>query len=92
MKKLRKNTAAEDAAINAGIKADPDAFEATPEQMKTARRGRPPLLETERKTRITILLDPGIVGHFKADGRGWQTRINEVLANHVDKAGRRKRA
>jgi len=39
------------------------------------------------KEPITIRLDPGIVRYFKNTGKGWQTRINEVLANHVADAG-----
>ena len=35
------------------------------------------------KQRVTIRLDREVVSHFKADGKGWQGRINDTLAAHV---------
>ncbi|MFO1208256.1 MAG: BrnA antitoxin family protein [Amaricoccus sp.] len=32
-----------------------------------------------RKRRVTIMLDPDVIEHFKAGGKGWQTRINAAL-------------
>jgi uncharacterized protein (DUF4415 family) len=40
-------------------------------------RGRPKELETKVST--TIRLDPAVIAHFKAEGPGWQSRINEAL-------------
>lgn len=37
------------------------------------------------KQSVTIRLHPTIVAHFKAQGPGWQTRINEVLLREVTK-------
>jgi uncharacterized protein (DUF4415 family) len=31
------------------------------------------------KERVTLRLSPEIVRHFRATGRGWQTRVNDVL-------------
>lgn len=45
------------------------------------RRGRPPAART--KERITVRLDPEIVAHFRAQGRGWQTRLNAVLRRAI---------
>jgi len=42
-------------------------------------RGRPKLPSELRKQRISILLDPDVITHFKNEGRGWQTRINAAL-------------
>ena len=42
-------------------------------------RGRPKLPSELRKQRISILLDPDVISHFKDGGRGWQTRINAAL-------------
>jgi uncharacterized protein (DUF4415 family) len=45
--------------------------------------GRP---KAERvKQSVTIRLHPTIVEHFKAQGPGWQTRINEVLLREITK-------
>lgn len=48
-------------------------------------RGRP---KAERpKVAVKIRLDQDVVEHFKAGGRGWQTRLNAALAEIVAKAG-----
>lgn len=44
-----------------------------------AKRGRPPMDESARKQRVTIMLDPDVIAHFKEDGPGWQTRANAAL-------------
>ena len=41
--------------------------------------GRPALPERYRKRRVTLMLDPDVIEHFKADGKGWQTRMNAAL-------------
>ena len=41
--------------------------------------GRPALPERYRKRRVTIMLDPDVIEHFKAGGKGWQTRMNAAL-------------
>lgn len=65
----------EEAAINAGISADPDTFEVTDVQFKKM-RGRP---IGSNKTLVHIRLDNDVLEKFKATGTGWQTRMNEVL-------------
>lgn len=35
------------------------------------------------KIPVTIRLSPEIVEHFKAYGRGWQTRIDDALKSHI---------
>ncbi len=40
-------------------------------------RGRP--LAAAPKVSTTIRLDPEVIAHFKADGPGWQSRINAAL-------------
>lgn len=35
------------------------------------------------KESVTIRLDPEVLNFFRKEGRGWQTRINEVLAGYV---------
>lgn len=40
-------------------------------------RGRPP---TESpKQQVTLRLDADVIERFRADGRGWQSRINDAL-------------
>ena len=59
---------------------------ATPEwQAKFARvpvqRGRPKAAVIKVST--TIRLDPDVLAAFKADGPGWQTRINQALRKSI---------
>jgi uncharacterized protein (DUF4415 family) len=53
---------------------------------KLIRRGRRPS-EAPKKL-VSLRLSPEVIDHFRAEGPGWQTRINETLLDAV----RRKRA
>ncbi len=57
--------------------------EVLPEVIKAAKRarGRPKLVRP--KAHITLRVDADVVDAFKAEGPGWQTRINDVLARAV---------
>lgn len=82
----------EEARIQAGIAADPDNPEITPEQFAQARpfaevfpelagafrRSRGPQ-KAPTKQLVSLRLDQDVIERFKATGPGWQTRINEVL-------------
>jgi hypothetical protein len=52
------------------------------------RRGRPPIGD-EAKKQVTLRLPAEVVEHFRAGGKGWQTRIGDLLARHVADATRR---
>ena len=41
--------------------------------------GRPLLPDDVKKRRVTLMLDPDVLAHFRAAGKGWQTRINAAL-------------
>ena len=43
----------------------------------TIQRGRPKAAVTKVST--TIRLDPDVLASFKAEGAGWQSRINDAL-------------
>lgn len=89
----RPLTDEEEAEIQRMIAEDPDDEEASEEQLAQARpfaealpelyasiqraRGRPPV-ESPRQ-HISLRLDPDVIAKFKATGKGWQGRINEVL-------------
>jgi uncharacterized protein (DUF4415 family) len=38
----------------------------------------------ERKQQLTVRFDTDVVDFFKATGRGYQTRMNEVLRTYVE--------
>jgi len=42
-------------------------------------RGRPLKPVGERKEKVTLRLSPDVLAHFRAQGPGWQTRIDEML-------------
>lgn len=45
------------------------------------RRGRPRL--EQPKKQVTLRLDRDVIDRFRADGPGWQSRINEALKKAV---------
>jgi uncharacterized protein (DUF4415 family) len=66
-----------------------DIPDAAPAQLKSMRRvGRPPLGAARRQL-IAIRLDAGVLDQFRKEARrrrvGYQTLINDVLAQHVRK-------
>ncbi|WP_066452735.1 BrnA antitoxin family protein [Castellaniella caeni] len=82
-RKLIMPTPEEDAAINRGIAADPDTYELSTEEFKQLKnRGGRPRLDTP-KVAVTIRYDKTVIDAFKADGPGWQTRMNEALKKVV---------
>lgn len=60
----------------------------TPEVITARKRGRPAgSVKQDAKVSTTIRLDADVLEAFKAQGAGWQTRINDVLRADI-KAGR----
>ena len=52
------------------------------EGAKLVRRGGRPK-KAAPKEAVNIRLDPDVLAHFRAGGRGWQSRINGVLRKAV---------
>lgn len=87
----RKNK--NEAEVQAMIASDPDAPEATDEQLAAARpfaEAHPSLAQTMRraggrpkldapKVPVSIRLDADVLRKWKATGPGWQSRINAAL-------------
>lgn len=83
----------QEANIQRKIASDPDAPEATDEQIAQAKpfaeafpelmdsirrsRGRP-VLENP-KQQVSLRLSPDVLAAFKATGKGWQSRIDDAL-------------
>jgi uncharacterized protein (DUF4415 family) len=66
-----------------------DVPDSSPAQLRAMRRvGRPPLGDRTRQL-IAIRVDPGVLDRFRKEAQrrrvGYQTLINEVLAQHVGK-------
>lgn len=92
-------TDAEEARVQKLIASDPDAPEATDEQLAQAKpfaetfpnlaagikrsRGRPKL-ESPR-AHVSLRIDADILERLRATGPGWQSRINEILRDYVNR-------
>lgn len=95
-RRFRRNTDAEEAAIQRGIAADPDNPERTAEDFAQARpatevapelvaafrrpRGRP---AGQTKAAVSIRLDKDVLDALRASGPGWQSKANELLRKAV---------
>jgi len=80
-KKLIAPTRAEDVAITAATADGPDSWEMDEAGFAKAKRGRP--FAADPKLPVTLRLDSDVVRHFRATGKGWQTRINNILRNEI---------
>lgn len=83
---VRMPTLAEDKAITAAARADPDAQPLTPKQLKTmvplrTLRGRPK--SSNKKVLLSVRYSPEVVSYFKATGEGWQSLMDSVLRKYV---------
>lgn len=93
-------TPEEDAAINAGIAADPESRELDAEWFAKAKpasevmspetyaalvkRPRGRPKADETKVFTAIRLDADLLETFKATGKGWQTRVNAALRQYLN--------
>jgi uncharacterized protein (DUF4415 family) len=85
-------TVAEDRAITTAAKSDPDAQPLTPTQLKAmvpmrALRGRPK--SENKKLLLSVRYSPEVIEYFKSTGDGWQSRMDGVLLNYVERHSRR---
>jgi len=80
---------AEDRAIRAAARADPDAQPLTSAQLKSMvpLRGRPK--SPNRKMLVSVRYSPEVVAYFRATGEGWQSRMDGVLRSYVARQSRR---
>ena len=69
-----------DEEVEAAAADDPDAPLWTDEELAAVELVLPP---TEAKVAVSIRLDADVLEHFKASGRGYQSRINAVLRAYV---------
>ena len=88
---VRMPTIAEDKAITAAARDDPDAQPLTPKQLKAmvpmrALRGRPK--SENKKLLVSVRYSPEVVAYFKSTGEGGQSRMDGVLRQYVARHSR----
>jgi uncharacterized protein (DUF4415 family) len=99
---VRTVSAKEDAVVRAAANSDHDNPEWTAMDFRRSRRladvkpgfaeaaaqlrGRPRL--DHPKVQVTLRLDADVIDAFRSEGKGWQSRINDVLA----RAARRRKS
>lgn len=85
-------TIAENRAIVAAAKSDPDAKPLSPRQLKAmvpfkVLRGRPK--SDNAKKLVSVRYSPEILAYFRSTGEGWQSRMDQVLRKYVTRNLRR---
>jgi len=83
---------AEDKAITAAARSDPDSQPLTPTQLQAmiplrALRGRPK--SENKKLLVSVRYSPEVIEFFKSTGDGWQSRMDGVLLNYITRQSRR---
>lgn len=86
----------EETAIQVGLARDQDTQELGQDWFQRARPATevvPKVVERWRRTRgkqkaptkeaVSIRLDQDVLAHYRASGRGWQSRINETLRQYI---------
>ncbi len=86
-------SAEENRKIVAAAKRDPDAEPLTSAQLKAmvplkSIRGRPK--SENKKLLVSVRYSPEVLTYFKSTGEGWQSRMDGVLREHVEKHGVRR--
>jgi uncharacterized protein (DUF4415 family) len=56
-----------------------------PEVAEFLRRGRGRPAKPDRKVNQTLRLDPDVLEYFKAQGPGWQARMNAALRGFMER-------
>ncbi len=82
-------TTEEDRVITAAAKSDPDAQPLTPKQLKAMvpLRGRPK--SDSKKLLLSVRYSPEVIEYFKSTGDGWQSRMDGVLREYVERHSRK---
>ena|SRR6476661_8068643 len=85
-------TPEEDRAITSAAKSDPDAQPLTSTQLKAmvplrTLRGRPK--SDSKKLLLSVRYSPEVIEYFKSTGDGWQSRMDGVLREYVERHSRK---
>ena len=70
-----------DTDIARAVATDPDAAPLEAKGLHMVRRGRPKSEVTKQP--ISIRLSPDVLEHFRSLGKGWQSKIDHILREHM---------
>lgn len=92
---IRMQSVKDNAKIVAAAKADPDAKPMTKAQLDAlvpirAVRGRPK--SENKKQLLSVRYSVEVVNYFRSTGVGWQSLMDSVLRQYVNKHGTRSNA
>lgn len=62
---------------------DPAAVDAFWDKTTVRRRGERGPQKAPTKEQVSLRLSPEVIAYFKADGSGWQTRLDQALKEYV---------
>jgi len=78
-------TSEEDASITAAALSDPDAQPLSDAELARLRpaRGRP--VVAIKRPMLSMRVDPDVLAHLRASGKGWQTKVNALLRQALER-------
>ena len=74
--------------IAKAVASDSDAAPLEAKGLKLVKMGRPKSANPKQST--TLRLPAEVLAYFKAGGKGWQTRISDVLSEYIAEHSRGK--
>jgi uncharacterized protein (DUF4415 family) len=77
----------EDGPYDPNDDAAVDAYWAQATIIRPGQRGPQ---KSPTKKQVSLRLSPEVIAHFKAKGKGWQTRIDETLKKAIEPKRRKK--
>lgn len=77
----------EDGPYDPNDDAAVDAYWAKATILRPGQRGPQ---KSPTKKQVSLRLSPEVIAHFKAKGKGWQTRIDETLKKAIEPKRRKK--
>ncbi|MCP4699140.1 MAG: BrnA antitoxin family protein [Gammaproteobacteria bacterium] len=74
--------------IRQAVTDDPDSrilSDTQIKQMRPAAEVLPELIKAHQRDKVPTMLNlsPEVLAYFKVQGQGWQTRIDEILKQHI---------
>jgi len=78
-------TSEEDASITAAALSDPDAQPLNNAELSRLRSPRGRAAAAIKRPMLSMRVDPDVLAHLRASGKGWQTKVNALLRQAVER-------